>query len=208
MLHRKINGAIILSGGLVKDKNGWRTTKFSDKSRTDKALGDNLRVFAGFHLYKEQSKRNPDFFILVSGGRGYLRKIKGVPAVADVMKKELIELGIPQNKIYQEKKSNSTYQQLKIITKLVKKNKWKKIGIVSNSYHLPRIKVFIDCLPGLRPLKSRLLLLSAEKILLAEDKKKWDGIIKRAYKSGWMKNRLILEKSGIKQLKLGLYRLR
>lgn len=213
MIRQKIDAIIILGGGLTRGKNGWRTTKFSDKGESDKALGDYLRVLAGSHLYKEQLKRNPDFFILVSGGRGYLRKIKGVPAIADVLEKELIKLGVPQDKIYKERKSNSTYQQLKMIANLSSKNEWKKIGIISNSYHLPRIKALIENINDLRFLKRKLreknlLLISAENALLRHGKKKWKNIIERAQKSEWMKNRLILERRGIKQLKLGLYKLR
>ena len=158
MDYQKIDVLVILGGGLIKDKNGWRTIRFSDignNSATTDVFGDSLRVLAGHLLYENELKKNPDSLILVSGGRGYLRKVKGAPPVAQVLKKELAYLGVPKNKILEEKKSNSTYRQLEILSGLMLKNKWKKIVIVSNRYHLPRVSAFIENIGDLKFLKRR-----------------------------------------------------
>lgn len=217
MVRRKFDAVIVLGGGLLKDKDGWRTTRFSDikKNSNDgtKVLGDNLRVIASYLLYKKYFKENPNFIIVASGGRGYLRKIKGAPAVAEILKKELVALGIPENKILQEKKSNSTYQQLNIISGLMAGKKWQRVGLTSSNYHIPRIKALIQNIGSLKFLNKqlrakKLFLISAEKILLKYDKKRWENVIARAQKSDWMKERLYLEKQGVKQLKAGFYKLR
>ncbi len=216
MSDKKIDAIVILGGGLIKDKNGWRTIRFGDmknSSAAEDVFGDNLRVVAGYFLYKNQQEREKTPLILVSGGRGYLRKVKGAPCVAKVLKKELLKLGIPRSVILEEKKSDNTYQQLKILSALILKNKWKNIAIVSNWYHLPRVRAIIENVKDLEFLKNqikskKIFLLSAENIVLKYDKKKWGDTIARAMKSKWMKKRIVLEKQGIRQLKAGLYKLR
>lgn len=215
MLNQKIDAIVILGGGLVKDKNGWRTIRFSDmknNSAVTDVFGDNLRVLAGYFLYKNFKDKKYNPVILVSGGRGYLRKVKGAPCVAEVLKKELLELGVPDGGIIEENKSDNTYQQLEKISVMILKNKWKNIIIISNRYHLPRVRAFIENIKDLeffrRQLKNKKIhLLSAEDVVLKHDSKKWGSIIARAMKSRWMKERIVLEKQGIVQLRAGLYRL-
>jgi len=81
MDHSKIDAVVILGGGLKKDKNGWRTTRFSDAvagGEPADAFGDRLRVVAGYFLYRNELRENQDSVILVSGGCGRFKKVKGV----------------------------------------------------------------------------------------------------------------------------------
>lgn len=212
MLNQKIDAVVILGGGLKKDKNGWRTTNFNEGDNFG-CLGDRLRVPAGAFLYKNFKKINPNLLMVASGGRGQYKDVPGAPAVSSVLKKELVELGVKRGDIIIEDKSGTTYQQLKELRRLILKNNWNKIVILSNRCHLPRVAALIENVKNLEFLKRRLetkkiFLISAENVLLKYEKKKWKNIIERAYKSKLMKNRLVLEKQGIKQLKAGLYKLR
>ena len=80
---------IVIFGGLMKKKsNGtWKTEDFNY-----------LRVLAGYYLYQDM-KKGKNVKLIVSGGRGIYDKIPNVPAVATVMKKELIQLGLSAKEI-------------------------------------------------------------------------------------------------------------
>lgn len=200
----KLDAIVILSGGLKKDKNGWRTTYFNEGDNFG-ALGDRLRVVAGYFLFRHFQKHNPDLLVLAIGGRGQLKEIKDTPPLAKILKKELIELGVPAGKILEERKSGNTYQQLKKITELSRKKKFKKIALISNKYHLPRIKAMIKFKKMFKAINVKLY--AAENVLLKYDKVTWQKIINQAYKSKAMKQRLVLEKKGTSQIKAGTYKL-
>jgi len=201
---------VVLGGALKKTVAGrWRTTTFSESDNFG-ISGDNLRVVAAYYLYKIDGKR----FFLVSGGKGQYKKITGAPAVAEVLKEELIRFGVPGKQIRSETKSGNTLEQLLVLQDIIEKNeKFKAVIIVSNRHHLPRIKAFIDYYSGLAKIKQQfktdhLKLLAAEKVLLEIDPQKWKRIIDKAYVSLAMKKRLIMERRGIKQIKNGTYSFR
>ena len=203
---------IILSGFLKKDgKTGWRTTNFNE-GKNFKGLGDRLRIVAGAHSYKEVTLKNPRVVVLVSGGSGSLRKISDAPAVSDIMKKELIALHVPRIKIIKEKNSRNTFENLLESDKICAKRRWRSAIIISNEYHLPRIKTMIeyyaDKMPHLASMffAGWLKLMPAEKICLSHDRQKWAIAIKKAYKSRVMKKRLQLEKQGVADIKKGGYK--
>jgi len=128
--------------------------------------------------------------------------------VAQVLKKELIALGLPKNKILTETKSGKTSSQLWELAKILKQKKIKEITLISNGYHLPRIKTMIKYLPKLNQFyqKIKIKFVAAEKVILAADKRKWQSVIKTAYQSQALKDRIKLEKQGIKDLTMGRYK--
>jgi len=201
---------VILGGGLIKDKNGeWHTTHFSKGGDNFGALGDRLRVMAGAHLYKH----NLDAFVIASGGKGQYRDNPDVPSVSSVVKKELIEHGVPEERIVEENKSNNTYEQLLELKKIKGLKNLKNIIIISNNWHLPRIKAMIHNIHGLDLLKemynnSIIKIKSAESILIKFDSNKWKIKLQRIYESDAMKKRIKLEKQGVKQIKEGTYNFR
>lgn len=211
-MNNQIGAIVILGGGLKKDKNGWRTVNFDERDNFG-ALGDRLRVVAGKYLYARTRKNNPDVFIIVLGGKGQLKNIKGAPAVAEVLKKELMGLGVPSKKIIEEKKSGNTFEQLLALNKIIAEKDLRNIMLVSNHYHLPRIKTFFKYYSNkLRFLSvmlaaGNLKLISAEKVCVDYDKDKWYKITRKAYASERMKKRMLLEKQGIKDIKEGRYKI-
>lgn len=197
----------ILGGGIKKDPNGrWRTTNFDEKGDKFGILGDRLRVEAGNYLYKD----NPESLIIASGGKGQLKGVKGAFNLSKIIKKELMELGVEGKRIIEENKSGNTWQQLQELKKIFIKKKLPEVIIISNKYHLSRVKIMIEQDRELKRMLdcSRIKLKTAEEILIKHEPRKWQEIIKTAYKSKAMKKRIAREKKGIRQIKNGTYKFR
>lgn len=189
----------------MQDKDGkWRTNRFSDRGDNFGISGGRLRVVAGSLLYKCDN----NLFIIASGGKGQLKNIPGVPYISSIVKKELVDLKVSPNRIIKENKSHNTYQQLIELKKIISKYKLNEVIIISNKFHLPRIRALIRID---KELKKKLddnciKLKSAEEILIKHNAKKWKKSINNVYKSEAMRERIALEKKGEKDIKEGKYR--
>lgn len=193
----------IMGGGLVKDKKSiWRTTNF-DEGDDFGISGDRLRVFAAWYLYRE----NPAIRIIVLGGKGQLAKIHDAVPVSEAMRCEMLALGIPKEKITIETRSGSTYQQLQALKRIMEGAEWGKVSLISNRYHLPRISamIVIDKELNQKYEAKTLLLEAAEDIVIRSEPHRWEAIIKKAYKSKAMKERIALEQKGVRQIQDGTY---
>jgi hypothetical protein len=201
----KKRALMIPGGGIRRDKNGkWRTNRFSDKGDNFGISGGRLRVVAGSLLYKNDN----NLFIIASGGKGQLKNIPGVPCISSVVKGELVGLKVLLNKIIEDNKSNNTYQQLMELKKIILKHKLNEVIIISNKFHLPRIRALIGIN---KELKKKLdinfiKLKSAEEILIKYNAKRWKKLISNIYKGAVMKKRIALEKRGVKDIKEGKYK--
>lgn len=189
----------------MQDKDGkWRTNRFSDRGDNFGISGGRLRVVAGSLLYKNDIS----LFIIASGGKGQLKNIPHAPYISSIIKKELVDLKVSPNKIIEENKSHNTYQQLIELKKIISKYKLSEVIIISNKFHLPRIRALI----GIdKELKKKLddnciKFKSAEEILIKHNAKKWKKSINNAYKSEAMRKRIALEKKGEKDVKEGKYK--
>lgn len=176
--------AIIILGG-DQDKN--------DPSRSNSDSFN--RIKAGYYLHKS----NPKQWVIASSGNGYSK----------IMKNELIALGVPSQLIIEERKSKNTYDQLLKLQKVIKKMSLKKLIFLSSTYHLPRIKTFIQYCPELKKFyrTNVFKLVSAEKVLKQfnpSSKKDIDVF----YKSSVMKTIKAQEIKGITEIKAGTYRLK
>ncbi|KKU12850.1 MAG: Periplasmic protein [Candidatus Magasanikbacteria bacterium GW2011_GWC2_45_8] len=192
----------LLGGGLVKDRAGeWRTTNFNENDQHG-ALGDRLRVIATSIIFIKY----PEAKIVVLGGKGQLGNTPGVPAVARVIKQELIKLGVPAKKIIVETRSGTTFEQLSALGGIVKRGKYNKVFVVSNEYHLPRIRVMMHRIRALNYILRNARAFSAEKIVLHKYPKKWANTIHKAYVSAAMQRRIQLEKKGVAAIKSGTYK--
>lgn len=174
-----------------KNNKSWRTENFSY-----------LRVLAGYHLYKRLSKNNK-IGLIVSGGRGIYKSIPGTPTVSSVMKKELIDIGLTKKEIKMGNKAGTTHQELLWLKDNYKKE-WGDIYIISNTIHLPRVRTMINYIPELKKLKKIVSLVSAENVLVKNDKK-WKNKIARFNKSRKIEKMNKSEKRGIEALKSGNY---
>lgn len=199
---KSFDAIAVLGGGLIKDKSGkWRTTNF-DEGDNFGALGDRLRVVAASFLYKSRSTS-----IIVLGGRGQLKNISDAPPVSEVIKNELVEMGVAPKDIICEKRSGSTFEQLRELADIAGKKGFKSLTIITNDYHVPRIRAMIKFNPALTKTFSycKLAFKSAESVLLKHDSKTWQKLIDTAYKSDTIKKRIVSESAGVKQIKEGTY---
>ncbi len=91
----------------------------------------NQRIEKTIELYKKDIAHH----IIVTGkGKGKITEGLG-------MKKRLVELGIPSKCIYVEERAMNTYENLRFSKSIMDINNFKSVVIVSDSYHLARIKM-------------------------------------------------------------------
>ena len=194
----------VLGGGLVKENNKWRTTRF-DEGDNFGALGDRLRVDAAYVLYN----KNSSLTIIPSCGKGQYKDIPDAPTVAEVIKQELMAMGVPEAAIEKEEESGNTWQQLQELKKIIVKNGFDKMYMLSNRSHLPRVRAMIEVDGELNALlkKDMIELVSAEEVLIEHDAYKWKNDIDAAYQSEAMQKRIALEEQGVRQIKNGTYKL-
>lgn len=192
---RNATTLFILSGSLRRDDAGvWHTTMWGDVSEFP-VLGDRLRIEAGALFYKN----NPDIKIIVSGGTAKLSDA-GAPTVSSVMKRELVELGVSADAIVEETMTRNTMEQIEHVRSSVigHPSSVNNIIILSNRYHLPRIKAMLgDFL---------VTLLGAEDVLLQYAPERWRSIIETAEQSLRMKEIKEAEARGVAQLHSGTYK--
>ncbi len=195
---------VILGGGLVKNPDGtFRTTTFDDVGDHNGILGDRLRVEAAYYLYQD----DPERIIIASAGQGIFNDLGEHPDIAAVIKKEVMQLGVPENKIIEENSSNTTWQQLVNLKKILQTKNVAETLIVTNQWHLPRIQAMIENNQDLGDFYQLIncQLIDAEKTVLKADPDKWRKNIHAAYQSQAMQERLELENQGLEQIKQGTY---
>jgi hypothetical protein len=197
----------VLSAGIKKNEKGeWTSTDLTKEDDVLGAPGGKLRVAAASYLYKN----NPESIIIASGGRGWdVRDDESNrPNLAEILKRELIDLGVSESSVIKENKSNKTFEQLKELKKIIVREDFAELTIITNDYHLPRVKAMLEYDDDLHELldNGRILLRSAEEICLRYDRKKWQNIIKEDYESEEMKKRIEREENGVKQIKNGIYK--
>jgi len=199
----KKEAIFVLGGGLKKDEKGrWRTANFGDRNEFG-VMGGSLRAVAAGYLYKD----NPNKLIVSSGGNRPLKGTQGAPAVAEVIKDELKELGVPEEDIAIEANSKNTYAQIREMKKIIDNNKLEKVIVISNEYHLPRVKAMIEQDDEMKKMlaNSIIKLQSAEEIVIKYEPKRAREI-KSIYKSQSMKDRIALEQKGIEAIEKGTYK--
>lgn len=194
--------AIILFGStLVKRHGHWQTAGF-ERNVPKTAIGGKLRILAAYFLYKKGSVP-----IIILGGKRREKRFVNTPVIAGITKNELIKLGVPQKDIIVENKSSNTYENLINLIKILEKQKFGQIVIVSNKYHLPRIKTLIKYASGLIKLPHlvKISYRPAESVLTKESPRLWRMAVQKAYTSTKIKKLESSEKEGIKEIKNGSY---
>lgn len=193
----------ILGGGLEKDNGKWRTTNYTDLGDKFGLSGDRMRLEAARCLYEDEKVGS----IIILGGKGQLHAEPDLRSVSYVMSRELVKMGVPEQKMTLEKKSGSTFEQLAELSKLLDEEDY-EVPLISNEFHLPRISAMIDHLLEREQFKKleRVVPMSAEMIVLKYESSKWKALIDKAYSSDAMKERIQREEKGIEDLKTGKYK--
>ncbi len=201
------NAIAVLSAGVKKNNAGkWVSTDLTKEDNKLGAPGGKLRVIAASYLYKEY----PEAIVIAIGGRGWDVKDdeSSRPDLSEILKRELMELGVPKYGILEENKSNKTFEQLKELKKIIDCEKFSETTIITNDYHLARVKAMMEYDNELNELivSGRIALQSAEDILLKYDKENWQNTIEKMYNSEEMKKRIEMENKGVEQIKKGVYK--
>ncbi len=197
-----LDALAVMGGNIIEDEGRWRISSHNEGDNFG-VTGDNLRVFAAVQLHRQ----NHSCPIIASGGVGQNRRIAHAPTVAQVIKDKLIELGVPPSLILLETDSNNTFGQLYNIKRLVDRNNFHSLGIVSNFWHLPRIFSLIVMAPGtLRQFLDKVVFFPAEDVLIKSNQAAWTDLITTNYQGEAFKQRLAMESNGIADIMMGRYR--
>ena len=195
------NLIVVIGGGLIKIDSLWKTIDLGEGGDDYAASNDRWRVEAGAVFWKQ----NQDHLILASGGKGQLTPIPGAPTVAEVIKQELKELGVPEGVIIKEERTGNTLEQLLELKRIALEKGIEQITVISNEWHIPRIKAIFEYYPDLKEDLPQVKFLSAEDILLESDID-WKKRIETARVLPQIKERVKLEKQGVEQIKNGTYK--
>lgn len=195
---------VILGGWISKDSDGsWHTDDFYPGFKEHGPSGHKLRLIAGYYLQKE----NQGAVIVASGSKGKHSHNPDAPTVSSVMKKELRELGVPGELIKEDSESDNTYQQLMRLPETVEGLDPQEVLLVSNAYHLPRIRAFMKHAPGVSEKVASLSvrLVAAEDVVARHDKT-MKAVIEKVYASPVMRRHEEVEARGVADLKAGRYK--
>lgn len=203
-----LKAIVIFSGGIKKEQTGrWQSTELNEADNKLGAPGGYLRVLAAKYLWDEDREQ----FIVATGGKGYdvIQKDPRQPLICEIIKEELMELGVNESRVLLERDSNNTLDQIKALSSFIKENDPEKITVVSSAWHLPRVKVMMEKEEGLGKIlgQRKIKLRSAEEILLEKDRQQWQEKIERAYESAWLKKRIEREEKGINDFLDGRYKI-
>ena len=195
----------LLCAGIKQNDTGrWVSTDLSEKDIAFGAPGGKLRVLATAVLAREL----PETLIFTGGGKGYgvpLGAPEDRPLLAEILRDELRDAGAPLERIVLERESNTTYQELQELAKLIEREGCKFVAVVTNRWHVSRTQAILEIkFPKLRE-KAAIEVVAAEDVLLQDDRVYWEGTIESAYNSAWMKKLSDMEENGRRQIVDGTY---
>jgi uncharacterized SAM-binding protein YcdF (DUF218 family) len=197
------NVIVVLAGGIKQNPEKiWMSTDLTESDDRQGAPGAKLRVHAAAIL----AGRSPNAVVMASGGKGY-DVPSGVPEnrplLAEILRDELLANGVSQARIILEDKSNTTYQQLGELQKAIIAQRWTDVVIVTNRWHMTRVKAMIQS--KFQRMDEHVCIISAEEVLLDDDRNRWENIFARAYESDFLRKRMEREAEGVRQIRDGRY---
>lgn len=203
---------VILSAGSVSENvKGvvtYRSTKVDEHDCFGILWGES-RVIAGAELLK--------YFTETKVIATSMRLDEG-PTHAEVIGRELEKLCIPKSRIILEEKSNNTFSQIIEFLKIIYKEKWQNILVITNEYHVPRVRVMYEHLEKFSALSIdmkniinkikhsciQIKFIDAESILPMVDVR-FVEIISNMKKTKEYLKRLVNEKKGLHMILNGTY---
>lgn len=97
------------------------------------------RLLEAYRIYQTAKKQNIEYHFFISGGHTN----KNSPySEAQLYKKNLVELGVPEKDIYTENRSLNTYDNAKFLKPILKNFPFKKYLLVTSSIHMKRAKIY------------------------------------------------------------------
>jgi hypothetical protein len=188
----------VLSGGIVRTiHGGFRSTSYRDLDFHGFCTAGKTRVIAAAQLGRVHQKA-----VLVTTSRVE----PDFPSHASVMATELIRYGIPLGRILLEEQSVNTQTELIEMVKLATRNRWGHIAVLTNAYHLARVRAMIELFSGLCESKwpQTVVLVAAENVLRLRSPH-YTRLIAAAESTEAFRGRIEAEKRGLRQLREGTY---
>ncbi len=131
-----------MSGGIAKktDPRGdyYGSTAFDQKTDTGHVTGSKPRIIATTEI----ANIYPEIPIVATS-----KVFDDEPTHAAVIAEELIARGVDSNRIVYEEKSISTITEVIEMVKLAVEKDWHHLAVVTNSYHIPRMREMYERLP-------------------------------------------------------------
>lgn len=189
---------IVIVGAYPHQKDGvWRTSGIDDPGDHAGATFDHFRILAGAIL----ARRYPDAPLILSGGAQ-----PGANSCAVVARRELVELGIAENRMILEERSHSVHQQLYEIGMIAKIRRLGHLFLVTNEWHHPRIAAMIEHSPKLeiwRKLSWERV--GAEQVMLESGNTEWATMVATERVHPKLVERIKMEEQGVRQVIDGTY---
>jgi hypothetical protein len=197
---------VVLPGGIKHEETTgrWVSTELVDGFG---APGAKLRIITTGIL----AKKYPAAKVFAGGGFGFdipEDTPRNRPTLAKILRDELLEHGITEDRLLLEHNSNTTYQNLQELERMNVISNFKKIAVVTNRYHIERLKTIIEVKFPHWEEHATLLLVAAEDVLIAHEEQRWKEHIDNAYGSDWMARRIEGETRGVEQIRAHTYKFR
>lgn len=206
----------VQSAGLRKREDGtYASTLYSDSDEFG-MLGGSIRVLAAQELYQ----LHPTLTFVFCNGKSAKQIAKfgpDVPTDAEVYAEEFKsgisqnirnEIGekLPEPKIFLENTSVNTIASIGELLVICAAYEWKRIGLISSDYHIPRIKALCELIfEKLGEPPTEITFISAEAVLKELRPGVYDEEIDNAYKTAAAHERLKNEENGLGDIKAGRY---
>lgn len=203
----------------IVNKEGGKTyipNSYSDLDPLGNMGGGHSNVIAAAEI----AQYFPELTIIATS---YNYKNEDEPTMAQVYARELINLGVPEEKIELEEKSKDTMTELFEMVKIAKKHGWNNVSVLTNETHTERVQVMLEHLEELaknviekdkeffeaweyfeKGKNLQVHLLQSEQILPMRDPR-YQKVVDAMRSSEPYKKRLESEKRGAKRIENGTY---
>lgn len=201
---------IVLSGGIVKNGDSYKSPSYTETDDHGFITGGKARSIAAAKI----SEIFPNIEFVTTS-----RRSKEEPTHATVMANEMEHFGAHRDAITLEENSWDTYTEMIEMIKIAEEKGWTKISIITNDYHIPRVKEFFSQLERLSSQDSdtteritkfkqkvEVSFIAAETIL-ENISGHYKHLLSLVRESEGYRQRLLAEERGIDALRSGDYRL-
>lgn len=208
------NVIFILSGGIKKNRRGYKSPSYNEIDHAGLVTGSKARVIAAAEI----SKSFPKTIIVTTSSVN-----PNEPTHANVMTQELKRLKVPESKIVREEQSYDTLSEMVEMIKLASEKEWFRIVAITSRYHIPRVQEmynrlrsiipkedapeFYEALEQLEKRGSSVKFVAAEDILPHRSHRYKNLIAEVENTSGYIE-RVEAEKRGLEALRSGNYKFR
>ena len=198
---------IILGSNIKRTGNGYVPVTYDDYDIFGMLAGE-IRIIAAVLLFEEGLA---DTFVFSTGISEKTRAVLGpdVPAEAAVYSQDFLRRANssrrPAPTVILEDRSVNTYTNLVECIAIIRRNRWKHVGIMSARYHMARVTALWELARDKHPVDASASFLAAEDIVTHYMPGAYDAMITAAYRSPQGLKRLENEALGVQALKDGLY---